>query len=164
MNPLHWGLIGLVLALGIQTVRLANEEAATAGITAQLERERRQAAEAQKTASEEYRKKEAQFQNDKEQIQNDAKKQLARAESGRRAAVDAGDSLRDKLTGYQCPASAPAEGPTPGPGSPATGSTADLRALVLGRLDRAAEEIAGFADQSRTAGQACERSYDSVTR
>lgn len=163
MNPLHWGLIGLVLALGIQTVRLANEEAATAGITAQLERERRQAAEAQKTASEEYRKKEAQFQNDKEQIQNDAKKQLARAEAGRRAAVDAGDSLRSAIT-RACSASSTPESATPGTGSPATSPAPDLLADVLGRIDRATEAIAGFADASHVAGKTCERSYDLVTR
>lgn len=47
--------------------------------------------------------------------------------------------------------------------SPPAGATADMLALMLGRVDDAAAGIALYADQSRLAGQLCERSYGSLT-
>lgn len=79
------------------------------------------------------------------------------------AVADERDRLRDAFVGLAShPSAGPEAAPTAAGSSPATGS-----GLVLARLfDRGTELLQGCAaalDQSRIAGLACERSYDSLT-
>ncbi len=107
-----------------------------------------------------YRKKEQGWQTEKEGIINDAQTKLKTAKAALPAAVAAGDELRSRIAQLTSKCSGPSTAPSPGPGSPPTNATDALLADVQRRLDAAAEELAGYADASRIAGQACELSYD----
>lgn len=108
----------------------------------------------------EYRAKEQAWQTEKEGITRDARNKLKNAQAALPAAVAAGDELRDRIAQLTSECSTPASAPSPGPGSPPASTTDALLADVQRRLDKAAEELAGYADASRIAGQACELSYD----
>lgn len=83
----------------------------------------------------------------------------ARAASDARAAAD-----RVRIAAQSAAASAGAADPTSARDCQATTRAAHLLAELLGRaVDRAAV-LADHADAARTAGQACERAYDSLTR
>jgi hypothetical protein len=106
-----------------------------------------------------YRAKEQAWQTEKEGIINDAQNKLKTAKAALPAAVAAGDELRNRIAQLTSKCSAPATAPSAGPGSPPANATDALLADVQRRLDKAAEELAGYADASRIAGQACELSY-----
>lgn len=83
--------------------------------------------------------------------QADADRLRAGAGQLQRYAQDLAASLRDRARDSAAPGS-----------SPATGPAADLSAIVLGRLDEAAEGVVLFADAGRRAGQLCVSSYEAL--
>ena len=88
---------------------------------------------------------------------NDAAQAARRARLDSAAAGRAADSLRQhvaRIAGQCAPI---------GPDSPAGAAPGDLLADMLGRLEEAGRELAAEADRARTAGAACERSYDALT-
>lgn len=101
----------------------------------------------------------ARLENELQGVSRDAREKTAALVGAQRAAVDAGERLRRALAalrrGAQCPAA------TSG-GSPAADPTDSVLADVQRRLDEYQETVAGFADASRIAGLACERSYDAL--
>lgn len=154
----------LLLALALQTYRLAGEQRAHADTRAQhaehiadLEREAREAVLA---ARNEERRRTAEVQK----AADEAHESLARARADAVAATDAGQRLRNSIAAVTatCGGATGHTGPA-GSGTAAI-ATADLLADVQRRLDEAANGIARFADQARTAGLACERSHDALTR
>lgn len=108
----------------------------------------------------EYRAKEQAWQTEKEGITRDARNKLKTAQAALPAAAAAGDELRDRIAQLTSKCSTPASAPGAGTGSPTANPTNALLADVQRRLDKAAEELAGYADASSIAGQACELSYD----
>ena len=149
---------------GLQTYRLAREQAAHADTRAQhaehiadMERVAREAVEAAR-AEEQRRTAEVQKAAD------EAHKSLARARADAVAATDAGQRLRERIAAITASCGRAASDPaTAGSSSPAS-ATADLLADVQRRLDEATDGIARFADQAHAAGAACQRSYDSLKR
>jgi hypothetical protein len=96
-----------------------------------------------------------------QEIINEAQKQAESARADAAAARGAAGRLQAELAAYRgraCPNSAP------GDGGEAAAATERMLADVQRRLDEATDRIAGFADQSRIAGLACERKYDALTR
>lgn len=155
---------GMAVLLGLQTIRLSDEQrdhAKTASLWSKdreaWEKAAREAVEAAR-AEEQRRTTEVQGIADETQ----AKLEVARADAA--DARDAGERLRQRVAKLTTALGrAGASQPTAaGPGAPAQ-STADLLADVQRRIDEATDTIAGFADQSHTAGLACERSYDALT-
>jgi hypothetical protein len=107
--------------------------------------------------AEEQRRSAAQLEitNEAERLSN-----LGRAAAVR--AVAAGDGLRQRAAPIASACDRARSDPSPviaGQTAPAPGA---VLAGVLQRLDDAAGQLAAFADASRIAGLACERSYDAL--
>lgn len=93
---------------------------------------------------------------------NAASAQLDRALADRDRAAAASSSLqqRAETVAASCVAR-DASAPGAGPAAPAPGH---LLADVLGRIDRAAGDLAAYADRLAVASRACERQYDALGR
>ena len=157
-------LVGALLAVGLQTYRLASEQAAHADTRAQhaehmanLERDAREAVLAART---EERLRTAEVQK----AADEAHQALARARADAAAAADAGQRLRDRIAAITATCGRATSDPGPASGSAPAVAAADLLADVQRRLGEAAQGIAAYADAARAAGLACERSYDALTR
>jgi hypothetical protein len=159
--------VALALALaaaGLQTYRLAREQARHADTRARhaeqvadLERASREAALAART---EERRRTAEVQK----AADEAHDALARARADAAAATDAGQRLRDRVAALAATCDRTAGDAGSAGSGPAAVATADLLAIVQRRLDAAADGIAAHADAARAAGLACQRSYDALTR
>ena len=159
------GLLAAALLLaGVQTWRLAGEQAEHADTRARhaeqvadLERASREAAQAART---EERRRTAEVQK----AADEAHQALERARADAAAATDAGQRLRDRLASLTAACGRAAGDAGPAVSGPSAVATADLLADVQRRLDEAADGIARHADAARAAGLACQRSYDALTR
>lgn len=156
-------MIGALMIAGLQTYRLALEQGAHAGT---LHRHAEQLRQQEQTAREAVAKARAEDQRryaNLMEIAENAQTELDRARADAAGAADAAGRLRQRiatLTAARCPAASD----TAAAGSSASADPAgDLLADVQRRLDEAATDLAGFADRARTAGAACERSYDALT-
>ena len=154
----------LLLALALQTYRLAGEQRAHADTRAQhaehiadLEREAREAVLA---ARNEERRRTAEVQK----AADEAHESLARARADAVAATDAGQRLRDRIATLAATCGRAASDTGPAGSGTAAIATADLLADVQRRLDEAANGIAAHADAAMAAGLACERSYKALNK
>lgn len=158
-----WALIGALMIAGLQTYRLALEQGAHAGT---LKRHAEQLLEQEQTARQAVTKARAEGERryaNLMEIATNAQTELDRARADAASAADAAGRLRQRIaaiTAARCPA--PSDTATAGSSAPAD-PAGDLLADVQRRLDEASTEFAGFADRARTAGAACERSYDALT-
>lgn len=149
----------LAIALGAQTLRLADERAAHA-VTKQEQSireavmQRHARAQVDAARAEEQRRVAA-----LQEVIDEAEKSRDLARADAVAAADVGRRLRAQLgaaaAARYCPAGNPA---ATGAGPPAE-APPDLLADVQRRLDEAADGIARFADEAAGAGAACEASY-----
>lgn len=154
----------LVLLLGLQTLRLADERTEHsqtktdhADYVTNQERQAREDVEA-------ARKEEQRRTTAVQEIANETQEKLEVARADAADARDAGERLRQRVAQLttalgRASASQPAAS---GPGAPAK-TTADLLERVQQRLDDATDAIAGFADRAHAAGLGCARSYDALT-
>lgn len=156
-------VVSLVL-LGLQSWRLRTE---------QLEHQRAVTSHAQQVALMETMARQAEVDARAEEqrrvaaaqeVIREALEREARARADAAAAAGAHDRLRrqvaDTAARGRCTAGNPA---TAGTG-PSTDDPIGVLADVLERADRRAGILAEAADAARTAGLACERAYDSLTR
>ena len=109
------------------------------------------------------RAKEAEWATKLKETTRVADSKIAKARSANAAAVDVGQRLREQISSFSACSNTTTSPAISASASSATGSAASLLADVQRRLDGATEQIARFADESRIAGQACERAYDSLT-
>lgn len=117
---------------------------------------------AARDAEAEFRAKEQTWEAQKQEIVHEARTEVATA----RADADRVRAALERLRRAQAAAASGGDAaahPAAAAGSEAAGATANLPADLLIRLGQAAGELAQFADESRIAGLACERSYSSVT-
>lgn len=112
----------------------------------------------------EYRDKENKFQADKQEVIKNAQAKTKQAVAAVADAAAAGDKLRDRISQLTSRCTAPTQSAGAGPGSPPAAAADIMLADVQRRLDKAAEDLAGYADAARIAGQACEVSYDSLRK
>lgn len=162
-RSLSAALVVAALAAGIQSWRLANEQADHANTRRQhaeqmidLEREARRATDA---AREEEQRRTTEVQK----VAHEAHEALERARADAAAAADAGDRLRKRiaaLTAARC--ASPGNTATANGSAPAD-TTERMLADVSRRIDEATDRIAEFATRAHTAGLACQRSYDALT-
>jgi hypothetical protein len=96
------------------------------------------------------------------EIANAAIQNAKAAQADARAADAARRELLARATALANAARRPGDSDAVGGSAPAF-NAADLLADVLGKIDQRAQEVAEFADAAHIAGQACERSYDSLT-
>ncbi|MGO4154330.1 DUF2514 family protein [Cupriavidus sp. YAF13] len=97
------------------------------------------------------------------EITNDATKVAESARNDARAAGAVAEQLRQRVAQLGAAAHAAGGAAAVGAGQ-AAGDPLDVLADVLGRADKRAGELAAYADAARIAGQACERTYDSLTK
>ncbi len=154
-HTLAGAVLVATLAAGVQTLRLAREQAAHA----ETRRDYAEAAQAavEQVRAEEHRRHRA-LQEAIEHAEKDAQK--ARADASRARA--AGDRLRDAARSVAT-AACPDHPAAAEPGAPAD-TAAELLAFVLERVDERAGELARVADEARVAGLACEAAYDALTQ
>lgn len=96
-----------------------------------------------------------------QEAQDAAYKARLAAESDARAARASADRLRQRAA--ELAASCSARDPAPASPGQAASAPGDLLADMLFRLDEAAGELARHADESRIAGQLCQRSYEALS-
>ncbi|MCU0957821.1 MAG: DUF2514 domain-containing protein [Hydrogenophaga sp.] len=94
-----------------------------------------------------------------EKVQSDAERTAAAARRDAAAAADLAGRLRQHVIALAIATAA--DPPAAGPG-PATGGTGLVFADVLGRAEARLRALAGYADQARISGLACERAYEAV--
>ena len=153
-----WVLILLIEVLAgaliYQTLALADARQVHAEYVAGVERAARYASEAARAV-------EQRRQNEINQVRADAQNQIKAAADDAAVAASSADSLQrqvDKLLASRasCNTRIAEGGKTI---SDLTTMLADLRR----RADERAGELARIADESRIAGQACERAYDAIS-
>ena len=149
--------IGLVLALaGWAALKMYGKAQYGEGYAAAQTEYQLLAAQATQAAREEEHRRIQEVENVRVQAQSEI--DTARAAAAR--ADDTAGRLRVELARIRSAASAAAasHGGQGQPGADPVSVLADL----LGRLERDGRAIAGYADQLRVAGLACERSYDAL--
>ena len=150
-------------AAGIQTYRLASEQAdhaaTRAGHAEQLAGLERAAREAEQNARAEEQRRAAALQG----AIREAETNLARARADAAAAASAGERMRQRVATLTSSCRAGAGHPASSGAGPAAGATGDLLADVFDRVDQAVRDIAEHADAARAAGLACQAGYDALT-
>lgn len=158
-----WALIGVAAVAGLQTYRLAREQAAHAATQARHAEQLAVIERAAREASEASRAEEQRRAAEQQEIVTRAQQQIDAARTDAAAAADAAARLRQRIATLTAGCRAPASDPAPAGSSPPADASADLLADVQRRLDEAADGIAQHADAARIAGSACERAYDALT-
>jgi ABC-type Na+ efflux pump permease subunit len=152
----------LVLLCAGQQVRVSHAKAATAEARTELANLKTTYAQAAQKAEADARAEETRREAEKQEIVDAARKQSEDAIAAVSRADAAADGLRGQLAKYSAAIRA-ATNPGAGKGGPPAAASLDLLVGVLQRSDEATGELARFADDSRIAGLACERSYDALT-
>lgn len=163
MNPLNlvpsWAWLALlVAALGVGCM----EKSRHAQTRAEFAEARAEAAAATARYEAAQRTEESRRAAAVTEARNEATKELERARADGAAADAAGGRLRSALD-IAARALASCGDPRVADGSAPAPATGRVLADVQRRIDEAAGILAAHADRSRVAGQACERSYDSLT-
>jgi len=158
--------VGLVLvaALGVQTVRLSDEQAAHATTRASFADERTEAA--RRTAKAESAQREI-FEariGEKDAIIEAARRTAADRAVALARSERAAGGLRDELAAFIARSGQAGGSPGTGSGSPPGAAPLDLLAGLFGEADRFAGDMAAAFEGSRDAGIACERSYNTLIR
>ncbi|MFC4431388.1 DUF2514 family protein [Cupriavidus respiraculi] len=151
-----------VLAFGIGwTVNGWRKDSQIDRLVAQQAEERRVQADEHVRAVDAARLEEQRRTAAQMEIANAAAKELEGARRNARDAGAAADRLRNRVAELVA-ASRAGQDSGPAGAGPATGGPVGMLADVLQRADRRAGLLAEYADGARIAGQACERSYDSL--
>ncbi len=162
LDPRLWVIAGVITASAYGTGRYQQyrHDAGVLEVTVSAANERARAAQVEavnEARTEEQRRTAAQAE-----IANAATKETEIAHADARDAADTAERLRKRVADLVA-SRGKRESATPAVGSEATGDPIGVLADVLSRADRRAGILAEYADTTRIAGLACERSYDSLT-
>lgn len=152
-----------VAAAGVQTVRLAGEKADFAEARTAWANARTEAARLRTKAETEERNEETRRQLEKDNATKDALAKVTVANAAAVRADRAAVSLRESTDALVARARQACGGTNPGPGGTPAADPVGVLADVQRRADERAGVLAKYADAARIAGQACERSYESLT-
>lgn len=147
-------IAGLLAALGVQQVRVANAHAEVSWL-------REQYAEAARKAEADARSEETRRQAIVDKEASDAQARIAQLEADAASARDSAERLRAAVAAAVSGARKGAKPAEPSPGKPGA-DTLDVLSLVLARSDADAGELGLYADRLRSAGLACERAYSGL--
>ncbi|MEX3556616.1 MAG: DUF2514 family protein [Burkholderia gladioli] len=153
LDPRVWLAVLLALFIGSGVGYVGGHRAATKSEQAKQQKATLAAVNAARV--EEQRRTAAQ-----QEIADEASKQRNVARADAATAASAADGLRRQVAALV----SRARHSTPAAGSAPADDPIGVLADVLGRADERAGELAAYADRARIAGQACERSYDALTR
>lgn len=157
------GLLAAVAVAGVQSWRLASEQAAHADTRAQHALQIAALAEAARQAEADARTEEQRRTAEVQKAADDARQALARARADAVAAADAGDRLRKHIATLTAARCAGASGAAAASGGTPADATADLLADVFSEMERAGRAMAEEADRRGIAGAACESGYNALT-
>jgi selenocysteine-specific translation elongation factor len=161
-NVLIAAVVALLLLFGVQTVRLAKEQAAHQKTIADHAVDIGDQARLFSKSIEAVRAKEVARVIALEGVINANTEKLAATQADAAAARVAADRLRDKIARITAAASERSANPGASPASSAADDTTLVLADLLRRADERAGELAEFADRAHQAGQVCEASYYAV--
>lgn len=157
-------ILGLA-AWGGYTVRDGDARAEVAKLQAEWDAERLRLAQGHAAKLAKAITIERQWREKQTEVLNDAQDQLRQARADRDVAYDVSRRLRDELARANSPLGGfIASGAGITLGGPTAGTPRDVLIDLFLRADDAAGELAAHADEARTAGLACERAYDALTR
>lgn len=155
-----WVSIGAVVLLSVQEVRISAVKTQLSDLRRDYSEHLRADADARAAKEAEYRHKEAEAQNKINKVRDDAKEELKKSEIARTAANSAADSLRVQLAKIR--GRAATEEATSALGSKARAPIIGVLTELLGESNQRNTVYAAALDRSRTAGLACEKSYDAL--
>ena len=156
---------GLAAIFGTaQTYRLKTAKAETAQVKQAWQLDRAQAVALALQAATAYRAKEQAWQLAQKEASDEAERQLTQARADAAIADAAAGRLQQRVAALIVQARAAAANPVAAASSTPVADPIGMLANVLSRLDKAAGQFAQNADESRAAGEACERSYDALTK
>jgi len=162
----HWSLLAIALllaAVGFQEVRVNRAHTQTAEVRETLAAERVTYAQAAASAQLAARVEESRRETEKQESIRHAQEQIALAESNAAGARNAADGLRKQVAALVASSRRSPSNPGTTPRGPAAESALDLLVNVLDRHSQELVAVGEFADRSRIAGLACEKSYESLT-
>ncbi|MDR0458649.1 MAG: DUF2514 domain-containing protein [Burkholderiaceae bacterium] len=149
---------GAVIVAGAVGYNLGGQSA-----RAQLQTWRAQAEQAASAAQARERQIETQRNDDAQKIIDDAQKQRNEALAHAVAADKSADGLRQRLAALASAYQASIATAATGTGAGINGTDAiHMLSDVLERVERDGRSVAGYADQLKITGSACERQYDAV--
>lgn len=157
------GLLAAVAVAGVQSWRLASEQAHHADTRAQHALQIAELAEAARQAEADARTEEQRRTAEVQKAADDARQALARARADAVAAADAGDRLRKHIATLTAARCAGASGAEAASGGTSADATAGMLADVFSEMERAGRAMAEEADRRGIAGAACESGYNALT-
>jgi hypothetical protein len=161
----NWRLIvlaGVVALLGLQTVRLADQQAETAAARKDLAELRATAAESGRLAERAQRTQEQIWRTRVDGVIQDGQVQIAAARADAARAGGAARQLQQQLAAYRAAVRAASTAPAAAGGGPPAADPLDLLSDLFGRADARAGELARIADERGAAGVICEHYADAV--
>lgn len=153
-----------IAAAGVQTVRLAGEEADHATTKTQAADARAEASRMHAKAETEQREEYERRQKEKDDAIEQAKTKIAVATAAAARADLAAGSLRESTIALVAAARKACGSSDTGPGGAPASDPIGVLADVQRRADERAGILAKYADAASIAGDACERSYDSLSK
>lgn len=164
LDPRGWLAAVLALAMAYGAGRWQQSAHDKARFAAERTAAALVAAQARNQAVDAVRAEEQRRTFEQRKIVDDATQQAEAARNDKRAADDVARRLQLRVDELLAAARAAGNPGTPraGAGQPG-GDPLDVLVDVLRGADQAAGEMAGYADQLRVRGLACERAYDSLT-
>jgi hypothetical protein len=168
LAPGLWWAVGTVIA-GLftwgaaQTYRVKIAKAETVEVRNAMAVERANATAAALKAQTEYRALEQKWATEQKEIADEADRKITQARADAAIADAAAGRLQQRVTALVAQARAAASNPAPAQAGPTADDPIGMLADVLRRADARARLLANYADEARTAGQACESAYDALT-
>lgn len=157
------GLLAAVAVAGVQSWRLASEQAHHADTRAQHAQQIAALAEAARQAEADARTEEQRRTEEVQKAADDARQAMERARADAVAAADAGDRLRKHIATITAARCAGASGAAAASGGTPADATARMLADVFSEMERAGRAMAEEADRRGIAGAACESGYNALT-
>ena len=154
-------VLALVLAVGVQQIRVVSAQSDAAKARADLADYRTEVSERDRRAALFVIQENQRRQAETEKADAEAQEQLAAARTDAERAGSALERLQQRLAAAE-QRSRDAGNAITAQLSQAAEGAARVRADVLGRVGEAAQLYAGVADERGIAGSACEKAYDAV--
>ena len=155
-----WVVIGALALLSVQEVRIATVKVELSDLRREYAEHLKDDAAVRAAKEAEYRKQEAQQQQKIDEVRDEAQKNAKKIDAARVAATAAADSLRVQLAKIN--GRIATEEATAAVGSKARAPIIGVLTELLGESNQRNTVYAAALDRSRSAGLACEKSYDAI--